>query len=116
MCDSAKWLHWLAATTGETSIRGIAKRVGVSHTTVQRWALSGVPAQRAWELTVRFNGDPIATLVILGRVTQDQVPHLNYAAIMRYAPAQALTKELHDRTVHVLSAQPEIDPRKTDVG
>lgn len=116
MCDSTQWLRWLIATTGETSTRGIAKRVGVSHTTVQRWAHSGVPPQRAWQLTLRFKGDPIATLVILGRVGRNEVPHLNYAAIVRYAPAQTLTKELHDRTVRVLSAAPEIDPRKTEVG
>ena len=116
MCDSTQWLQWLIATTGEKSTRGIARRVGVSHTTVQRWALTGVPPQRAWELTVRFRGDPIATLVILGRVAPDEVSHLNFGAIVRYAPAQALTKELHARTEQVLTARPEIDPRKTEVG
>lgn len=97
--DDTKWVRWLRAVTHEDTERGIARAVGVSHTTVQRWVSKGVPPQTAWELTVRFKGDPIATLVVLGRVAPEDVSQLNFAAIMRYADADLLTAELHSRAM-----------------
>jgi hypothetical protein len=71
-----------------------------------------VPVQTAWDLTVRFRGDPIETLVLLGRIRPEDVPGLNYTELVKYAPADALTQELHSRTVTVLRAHPDIDLQK----
>lgn len=113
--DENVWFRWLKQTTRQGSARGIAKSAGVSHTTVLRWLERGVPASNVWELTVKFRGDPIAALVMLERITQEQVGQLNYAKLVRYAPAQVLTAELHERTVHALRDWPDVDPRKDAV-
>jgi hypothetical protein len=97
MCGDNKWARWLRTVTGHQTARGIARAVGVSHTTVQRWISSGVPPSTVWEITLRFKGDPIAALVVLGRVTPDQVSMLNLAAVMKYADVDLLTAELHSR-------------------
>jgi hypothetical protein len=72
--DDTKWVRWLRTVTREDSVRGIAKAAGVSHTTVQRWIVKGVPPPTVWELTVRFKADPILAMIVLGRVTTEQVP------------------------------------------
>lgn len=113
--DETVWFRWLKTTTKQESVRGIAKTVGVSHTTVARWLERGVPAEKVWELTVRFHGDPILALIVLDRITPEQVPLLNYAAIVEYAPAQVLTAEIHERTVQALKDWPELDPRREAV-
>jgi len=100
MCSGDnKWFRWLASVTRETTARGIARACGVSHTTVQRWIAKGVPPQTVWELTLRFKGDPVATLVVLGRIEPDRVNELNFAAIVKYADADVLTAELHSRAM-----------------
>ena len=110
-----KWAHWLYQLTGELTERGIAKRVGVTHTTVQRWVRSGVPPSRAYELCVRFKGDPFEVMVLIGRMQPHDVQSLNWEAIVRYAPASVLSAELHSRTVTATSMEPTIDPRKWTV-
>jgi hypothetical protein len=80
-------------------MRGVARAVGVSHTTVQRWITSGVPPSTVWDITLRFNGDPVAALVVLGGIEPDEVQRLNLAAIVRYADADILTAELHSRAM-----------------
>lgn len=112
MVDETQWLRWLQAVTQERSIRGIANRVGVSHTTVSKWVREGVPESRVLELTVRFHGDLVAALVILGHIEPDQVGRLNYAAILEYAPSRALTKELHARTTRAFHTYPDIKLQK----
>ena len=113
--DDTKWERWLRTVTRENSVRGIARASGRSHTTVHRWIVSGVPPSAVWELTLRFRADPIETLIVLGRVTPEQVTQLNWAAVVQYAPAEVLTAELHSRTVTALRAQPEVDPKKRAV-
>jgi len=110
--DDAKWERWLRTVTHENSVRGIARATGRSHTTVQRWVANGVPVQTVWELTLRFRSDPVQALIVLGRLTPEQVPRLNWAEIVRYAPAEVLTAELHGRTVTALTARPEVDPKR----
>ena len=110
--EGARWATWLRDVTGEDTVRGIARKVGRSHTQVQRWIAKGVPPDTVWEITLRFKGDPVSALIVLGRVTPDQVSQLNWAELVRYAPAEVLTAELHNRTVTVLSATPEVDPKK----
>jgi hypothetical protein len=107
--DDTKWVRWLRATTGQDSVRGIAKAVGVSHTTVQRWATAGVPPPTVWEITLRFKGDPIAALVVLDRVPADKVQQLNLAAVVRYADADILTGELHSRAMREAVKQERSD-------
>ena len=114
--DDTKWERWLRAVTHEASERGIARAAGVSHTTVQRWIVKGVPVQTVWELTLRFRADPVETLIVLGRVAPEQVTQLNWAALVRYAPADVLTAELHSRTVQALRKAPEVDPRRQATG
>ena len=113
--QDTRWGRWLIRLTGETSERAIAKRVGVSHTTIQRWVRSGVPPGRAWGLVVRFKGDPIEVIVLLGKIQPSDVQRLNWDAVVKYAPARALTEELHDRTVKATTEVPSVDPRKMTV-
>lgn len=111
MCDT-KWGVWLYRITRERSTRGVANRVGVSHTTVRRWCERGIPPPRAWELTLRFGGDPIETLVLLGRIRPDEVAGLNYAAMVQYAPTVVLTAELHNRATTTKREYPHIKLQK----
>lgn len=113
--EDTSWGRWLHRLTHETSVRAIAKRIGVSHTTVQRWMQSGVPPSKAFELCVHLKGDPIEVMVLLGRIQPQDVSVLNWAAIIQYAPAETLTAELHSRTVRALRASPEVDPKKRTV-
>ena len=110
-----KWARWLYKLTNESTERGVAKRVGVTHTSVQRWVRSGVPPSRAYELCVRFKGDPFEVMLLIGRIQPHDVQMLNWAAIVQYAPASVLTAELHTRTVLATEADPEVDPRKWSV-
>lgn len=110
--EETKWFRWLRSLTKESSERAMAKRVGVSHTTVQRWVRSGVPPNTAWKLCVRFKGDPIQLIVLLGKIQPEHVPVLNWYAVVRYVPAEVLTAEVHARTVRVLRETPGTDPRK----
>ena len=107
--DDTKWVRWLRAVTGQETVRGIARAVGVSHTTVQRWASAGVPPPTVWEITLRFKGDPIAALVVLDRVPADRVQQLNLAAVVRYADADILTEELHCRALREREKQQRSD-------
>lgn len=95
--EKSKWFRWLSATTHETSSRGIARKVGVAHTTVQRWATNGMTADKVWELTRRFHGDPIAALVLLSRVDDADIPDLNWAAVVKYVPIDVLADEIAAR-------------------
>jgi hypothetical protein len=97
--EDTKWARWLRTVTGQETVRGIARATGRSHTTVQRWMAKGVPPSIVWEISLRFRGDPIAALVVLGRVTPDQVNQINFAAIAKYADADILTAELHNRAM-----------------
>ena len=113
--NDTEWGRWLTRLTGETSERAIAKRVGVSHTTIQRWVKSGVPPSQAWGLVVRFKGDPIEVIVLLGKIQPSDVQRLNWDAVVKYAPARVLTEELHERTVRATTDTPSVDPRKWTV-
>ncbi|MDR6907517.1 hypothetical protein J2X63_003225 [Agromyces sp. 3263] len=114
--DDTGWLRWLREVTREESIRGIARAAEVSHTTVQRWVGKGVPAETVWELTLRFRGDPIKALMVLGRVTIEQVPQLNFPKIVEYAPEETLTAELHRRALerHVATRTPLVPLGRSD--
>lgn len=106
--DETKWLRWLRTVTRETTHRSIAKAAGVSHTTVRRWAANGVPARVAWELTIRYRADPVETLLVLGHIEADEVPRLNWRALVEYAPTVALTEETHARATTTRREYPHI--------
>jgi hypothetical protein len=106
--EATKWRRWLTKTTGEKSTRAIARKVGVSHTTVQRWIAEGVPHARVWELTLRFHGDPVAACVVLGYVSPEDVRLFNYEKVVEYAPTVVLTNELHNRAVTTKREYPHI--------
>ena len=113
--DETKWFRWLRAATRETTIRGIARAAGVSHTTVRKWIAQGVPPDRAWDIAVRFRTDPIELLVLFGRIEPGQVPDLNYAAIAQYVPTFVLTEELHRRAETTRREYPHIKLQKRHV-
>jgi hypothetical protein len=52
-----------------------------------------------WQLTLKFRGDPVQALVVLGRVEPDKVHELNFDAIVKHAPSETLTAELHRRAL-----------------
>lgn len=66
---------------------------------MQRWVEKGIPPPKIWEICLRFQGDPVQALILLGRITPDQVSDLNHEALVQYAPTVALTGELHRRAV-----------------
>ena len=115
MCDELHWARWLCHITGQTTMRAVARRLDVSHTTVQRWTRSGVPPDMIAELTVRFNADPIEALVLAGRLREEHVPRLNYAALVRYVPVEILAAELHRRAAGYSQSRPDT-MRKTGTG
>lgn len=108
--DDGKWERWLRAVTREDTVRGVARATGRSHTTVQRWIVKGVPPQTAWELTLRFRSDPVETLIMLGRVTPEQVPLLNFTECVRHVSTTTLTAELHRRAL-----EEGLHPARSDV-
>jgi len=115
LCDVRHWEQWLKTITGQTTMRAVARRLDVSHTTVQRWTRSGVPPDMIAELTVRFNADPIEALVLAGRLREEHVPRLNYAALVRYVPVEVLAAELHRRAAGYSQTRPDT-MRKTGTG
>lgn len=106
------WSRWLQDVTRESSIRGIASATGVSHTTVRKWIVNGVPADRAWRIALKFRADPIELLVLLDRISSDEVPDLNHRALVEYAPTTILTEELHKRATTVRREHPNISLHK----
>lgn len=78
-------------------MRGIARKIGVGSTTVQRWVANGMSAEKVWSLTIRFHGDPVAALVLLSRVDDEELPNLNWAAVVKYAPIEVLADEIAAR-------------------
>jgi hypothetical protein len=111
-----KWGRWLYEVTGEDKVRGVARAAGVSHTTVARWIENGVPPERVAELTVKFGADPIAGLVLIGWLREEDVARMNYAAVVQYAPADVLAAELLKRATRYIAAQYPDTLRKTRTG
>jgi hypothetical protein len=113
--DEQERHNWLVSVTGEDKVRGIARKVGVSHTQVQRWIREGIPPSRIAELTVRFGADPIEALVLSEWLEDEHVEHLNYQALVKYVPVQILAGELMHRASIYSKTRP--DPlRKTTTG
>jgi len=104
------WERWLRTVTRETSMRGVARKIGVSHTTVQNWVRNGVPTEKVAEITHRFGADPIEALVLTGLVREEHVPHLNYEEIVKYVPVEVLAGELSRRAT--LYSQTRPDPMR----
>jgi len=113
--DELHWARWLCTVTRETSMRAVARKLGVSHTTVQNWSRNGVPPEKVSDITARFGADPIEALVLTGWLREDHVPHLNYAALVRYVPVEVLAAELHRRAAGYSQTRPDT-MRKTGIG
>ena len=109
-----RW-KWLRDATGETTVRGAARKCGVSHTTIQRWLKSGLPAGVMCEMMVQYNLDPIEAAVVWGFLPDEHIGLLNYEAMARYVPIRVLTQEL-DRRVAVYSATRPDSERRESVG
>lgn len=112
--DDTKWLRWLRTVTRVQSQRDIAQKVGVSHTTVQRWVANGIQPATVWQLVVRFQADPIQALVVLGRLEPDQVQDINWAKVAEYMPTVVLTEELHRRALTTKREHPHIKLQKRE--
>ena len=113
--DQLHWARWLRMITGETTVRAIARRVGVSHSTVHRWMSKGIEPEKAAELAVRFYADPIEAAVLTGWLREDDVANLNYEALVRYVPVEFLAAELHRRAHGYSQTRPDT-MRKTRTG
>lgn len=88
-------LEWLQSITGETTERGIARRIGRSHTTVGRWVSDGIPLEAVFELSRMLSTDPYAALEALGMVSDAaDVPQ---KMPLTEVPTVRLTEEVHNR-------------------
>ena len=113
--DDLHWARWLTAVTRAESMREVARRVGVSHTTIQNWVRSGVPPDKVSEIMMRFGADPIEALVLTGWLPEERVPHLNYAEIVKYIPIAVLAAEMSRRATIYSQTRPDT-LRKTHTG
>lgn len=112
--DDLTLLRWLQKTTGEKTGRAIAAKIGVSHTTVQRWLSKGAPPRTVLELSIRFRGDPMEAAVMSGLVCNSEVASLNYAELAKYIPVEILAAELA-RRASTYAREREDPLRKTAV-
>jgi hypothetical protein len=99
----AKRRRWIEAVTGTDTIRKAATEIGVSHVTVSRWIRSGLPAGMLVRLVVQLECDPMEAFVVWGFLNEEDIPKLNYTALVRYFPGDVLTEEVHRRTVEHLN-------------
>ena len=93
------WRDWLRHLTGETTTRGIAEKVGTSHTTVQRWINRGIPPRHVFDLAARFQADIYKALVMFEWLEDGDVERMNITTALRHYPEDALTAELHRRAM-----------------
>jgi transposase len=102
--------QWLRTTTGGKSSRDIADRISralgypVSHTTVQRWMKSGIPAPAVFELSKKFKVDPTTSVIQMGWITVEDIQNANLGFLLQILPTELLTAELHRRA---LEARPQ---------
>lgn len=113
--DETRTLRWLRRLTKETSVRGVAQNIGVSHTTVQRWVRSGIPAPEAIQLAIRYRSDPVEAAVIGGLFVEVQVPDLNWALVAEYMPQDVLAREVARRATIYCRTRPDT-LRRTGIG
>ncbi len=99
----ARRRKWIEEATGTKTLRSAASEIGVTHVTVSRWIRSGLPAGMLTQLLVRYGCDPIEALVVWGFLDEEDIPKLNYTALVRYFPGDVLTEEVHRRTVEHLN-------------
>lgn len=112
--DDTKWLRWLRTVTRAHTQRDIARKVGVSHTTVQRWVANGIQPDTVWQLVVRFQSDPIQALVVLGRLEPDQVPQIAWTKVAEYMPTWVMAEEIARRSKITRDKYPHIKLQKLE--
>jgi hypothetical protein len=93
------WRDWLRRITGAQTSRGIAEKIGTSHTTVQRWCKTGIPPAHVFKLSIRFNADIYRTLVLFEWLEDGDVEAMNLEAAVRHFPEDVLAAEIHRRAV-----------------
>lgn len=94
-----EWIAWLQRTTGETSARGIARKVGRSHTTVIRWQREGVPPDAVVDAAIALDADVFEALVAAGWLSPEEVSRVNLDVTLRQIKTVRLTAELHRRAI-----------------
>lgn len=92
------WTQWLDRATKLESDRQIARKVGLTHTTISRWRNAGTaPAEGIIRIARAYDADPIDGLVSAGIITQADLMNGGLRNAVRHAPTVYLTEELHER-------------------
>jgi hypothetical protein len=97
-------LAWLHRVTRETSHRGIARRLGVSHTTVARWIRDGLTLPHILDVCVALDIDPYDALEELGI---SEVPGHPRGVGLRLVSTIRLVEELQ-RRAELRAADPTV--------
>lgn len=94
------WNQWLARVTNHASDHEVARRAGITHTTIGRWRKSGrAPAEGIITIARAFRADPIDGMVAAGLLTEADLMNGGLRNAVRHAPTAFLTDELHERAV-----------------
>lgn len=96
MPQSRRW-RWMVEQTGETTTRGMARVVGVTHPTVGRWLSKGIPVPVLADLVCRFDADPLEAWMAWGLIGPEHVEGMNWEALAQYMPLSVLLGEVHRR-------------------
>ncbi|MFF7683176.1 helix-turn-helix domain-containing protein [Microbacterium sp. NPDC007973] len=92
------WRQWLDHATRQDSDREIARKAGLTHSTVSRWRNAGTaPAEGIIRIARAYAADPIDALVSAGIITEDDLMNGGLRNAVRHAPTAYLTEELHER-------------------
>lgn len=105
--DRRRRWDWLERATGRDTARGIAEELGVTHPTILRWVKTHPPIATVYELCLRYNLDPVEAVVVWGFLPEEMLPHLNYAAIVQYAPVEVLAAEMAFRAQGYAKVRPD---------
>jgi hypothetical protein len=97
-----RW-KWLQSATGQQSLTAVARNLGVTHQTVQRWTKARIPVDVLMDIVVKHGCDPVEALTVWGYLSEEALPELNWRSVVRYIPGDVLTGEVHRRTVEWLS-------------
>jgi hypothetical protein len=109
----AKRRRWIESATKTDTLRRAASVIGVTHPTLSRWIKSGIPVGTLTGLVIEFNCDPIEALVVWGYLKEEDIPRLNFAALVKYVPGEVLSGEIHERYVDYMSTRPDPYQKKT---
>lgn len=92
------WDKWLRRITGDATQAEIAKRIGVSRATVQRWAVRKViDPETVLKLARAYRVDPVEGLLAGGWLSLEDISMDGFRAVLQQAPTLFLVQELLTR-------------------